>query len=312
VIRELARRQSGNFSRMQLLAAGLTAGGIDRRLHSGSLVTRYHGVYCLAPPRQDAQALIAAAVLAGGATAVASHASAAYLWGFVKRYEPPPEISLPAGDRRPRHILTHRCQSLQPRDITRQLGVPTTTPARTALDLAPRLTHKELTRLVNDQRRDGHLRPATLCDVLERNPRHQGTTLLRPFVENPTNPTNSPFEDDFLAFVEKYGLPKPVINFPFNGRKLDAFFPEHGLIVETDGWGFHHDREAFEDDRERDADHLDHGLPTVRLTKRRFDQSPDDEAARLHRILRRLAASRPRHPQRPAPNPTPTRRPGSS
>ena len=101
-------------------------------MRTGALVRRYPGVYALAPARQDPQALIAAAVLAGGPHAVASHASAAWLWGFLPHYEPPPEISLPTGDRRPRHILTHRCPSLQPRDITHQRGVPTTTRARTA------------------------------------------------------------------------------------------------------------------------------------------------------------------------------------
>jgi hypothetical protein len=291
-VRELMGHQAGNVARRQLVSLGLGAEAIKARRRNGSWVTRYTGVYCQAPARMDAQALIAAAVLAGGPNAVASHASAAWLWGFLSRYEPPPEISLPTGDRRPRHILTHRCPSLQPRDVTRQRGVPTTTPARTVLDLAPRLTRKQLTRLVNDQRRTGQLRLAALQDLLERNPRHPGTKLLRPFVENPTNPTNSQFEDDFLAFCAKYGLPRPEINFPFNGRKLDAYFPEHGLIVETDGWEFHKSRESFEDDRERDADHLDHGLPTVRLTRRRFEQAPDQEAARLHRILRRLAGSR--------------------
>ncbi len=280
------------MSRAQLLELGLSKGGIEWRLGNGSMVVRYPGVYALAPARYDPQALIAAAVLAGGPTAVASHASAAWLWGFVARLEPPLEISLPRGDRRPRHILAHRCPSLQPRDVTRQRGVPTTTPARTALDIAPTLNKKQLTRLVNDQVRSGYLKAATLRDLLERNPRHPGTKLLRPFAENPTNPTNSPFEDDFLAFVQKYGLPQPEINFPFNGRKLDAFFPEHGVIVELDGWDFHKDHEAFEEDRERDADHLDHGLITVRITKPRFTAQPDHEAARLKRILRRAAAAK--------------------
>lgn len=154
-IRVVAGRQSGNISRAQLRSAGLSKGAIDRRLQRGGLVKRYPGVYALAPARMDPQALIAAAVLAGGPTAVASHASAGWLWGYVKHWQPPAEISLPTGDRRPRHILTHRCPSLQPRDITHQLGVPTTSPARTALDIAPRLTRKQLTRLVNDQLRDG-------------------------------------------------------------------------------------------------------------------------------------------------------------
>ena len=173
----------------------------------------------------DPQALIAAAVLAGGPTAVASHASAAWLWGFLPRYEPTPEISLPTGDRRPRHILTHRCPSLQPRDITRQRGVPTTTPARTALDLAPRLTKKALSRLVNDARDDGNLRPNALQDMIDRNPFHPGAKLLRPFVETSTRPTKSPFEDDFLAFVDKYDLPKPRDQLPVQRTKGRRVLP---------------------------------------------------------------------------------------
>ena len=201
------------------------------------------------------------------------------------------EVTTKAKRTRP-GMTTHRCQSLQPRDVTRQHGVPTTTPARTTLDIAPRLGHKQLTRAVNDALREKILRPAALADVLERNPHHPGTKLLEPFVDRPHNPTNSGFEDDFLAFVDKYGLPRPEINFPFNGRKLDAFWPEYGVIVECDGWDFHKDRDMFEDDRERDADHLDHGLITVRITKRRLTAMPDREAARLKRILSRAERQR--------------------
>jgi hypothetical protein len=265
---------------------GVSSGWIQHKLRVGALVTRSHGVYCQAPPRQDPEAVIAAAVLAGGPTAVASHATAAYLWGFLPHFGRPPEISLPTGDRRPRHILSHRCPTLQPRDITRQCGVPTTTPARTVLDLAPRLSHKQRTRLVNDALRAKLLRPTALTDIIERNLLHPGAKLLRPFLETANSPTDSPFEDDFLAFCARYGLPTPEIGFPFNGRRLDAFFPEHGVIVECDGWDFHKDKQAFEDDRERDADHLDHGLVTVRLTRERFTRQPDDEAGRLKRILR--------------------------
>ena len=244
-------------------------------------------MYCQAPARQDPQALIAAAVLAGGPDAVASHASAAWLWGFLTRYDPTPEITLTTGDRRPRHILTHRCPSLQPRDITHQRGVPSTSPARTALDLAPRLTARQRRRLVNDGRLNGYLRLPALEEVLQRNPYHPGTTLLRPFVENPRNPTRSPFEDDFLAFIQKYNLPTPQINVDVNGREVDAYFPEANLIVELDGWDTHQDHDAFEDDRERDADHLDHGHSTLRITKQRLTTTPDHEAARLHRIVNR-------------------------
>ncbi len=289
-IREIARRHAGNVSRTELLAVGLSSSAIEARLRSGSLVTRYNGVYCQAPARQDPQALIAAAVLAGGPAAVASHASAAWLWGFLTRYEPPPEITLTQGDRRPRHILTHRCPSLEPRDITHQRAIPTTSPARTALDLAPRLTATQRSRLVNDGRLNGYLRLTALTEVLQRNPRHPGTKLLTPFAETPRNPTRSPFEDDFLAFIHKYDLPIPQINVKVNGREVDAFFPEANLIVELDGWDTHQHRDAFEDDRDRDAEHLDHGFTTIRITKQRLMTKPDYEAARLLRILNRQAA----------------------
>jgi hypothetical protein len=288
-IRELARRQVGNVSRSQLLEVGLTTGGIDRRLRNGSLVVRYTGVYCQAPARQDPQALIAAAVLAGGPDAIASHGTAGFLWGFLPRWKPPPEITLSAGDRRPRGILTHRCRLLRPRDITREWGIRVTSRARTALDLAPRLTTRQLTRLVNDALRSRDLRPAALRDVLERNRYHPGTKLLIPFAENDNNPTNSEFEDDFLAFTAKYGLPTPQTNVHVNGRQVDAFFPEHNLIVECDGWEFHKQRSAFEDDRERDAAHLEHGHATVRITEERLTETPDREAARLQTILSRLS-----------------------
>ena len=284
-IRALAGRQSGNITRGQLLGLGLGGDAVEARGRNGSLVGRYWGVYAIAPSRQDPQALIAAAVLAGGSTAVASHASAAWLWNFLARYEPPPEISLPTGDRRPRHILSHRCPSLQPRHITRQRGVPTTTPARTMLDLAPRLPRKQLTRLVNDALREKLLRPTALQDIITRNPRHPGIKRLTPFLETAASPTDSPFEDDFRAFVARYGLPTPEYNFPFNGRRLDVFFPEHGVIVELDGWDFHKDQNAFEEDRERDTEHLRLGLITVRITKRRFQRQPDYEAERLTEIL---------------------------
>ncbi len=290
-VRALAARQSGNVARRQLLSLGLGGDAIEARRRNGSFVPRHHGVYALAPARMDPQALIAAAVLAGGDAAVASHASAAWLWGFLRHYEPPPEISLPTGDRRPRHILTHRCPSLTPRDITRQRGVATTSAARTALDLAPRLTKKQLTRLVNDQRHEGHLTLGALQDIVTRNPLHPGNKLLRRFVEHPANPTRSPLEDDFLPFLAKYGLPMPLTNVWINGREIDAYYPQANLIIELDGRDYHDDDDAFEDDRDRDAENLKHGLSTLRITTERVARTPDYEAERLWEILDRASTS---------------------
>ena len=223
-------------------------------------------------------------MLACGPGAVLSHASAASLWGFLPRWSFPLHVTA-RGERERPGITTHRCQSLTRSDISLQQGVRVTAAARTVLDLAPSLTPKQLTRLVNDTRRSKHLRLDALTGVLTRNPRHPGTKLLMSFIEDPANPTASGLEDLFLAFIVKHNLPVPIINFNLRRKQPDAYFPEHNLIVELDGWNYHNDRQAFEDDRERDAENLRHGTPTIRITEPRLTTDDDREAARLKEIL---------------------------
>jgi very-short-patch-repair endonuclease len=77
------------------------------------------------------------------------------------------------------------------------------------------------------------------------------------------------------------------------GYEVDALFAAERLIVELDSWDFHSDREAFESDRDRDADTLAADHETVRITWTRIEKRPAREAQRLNRILelrrRRLA-----------------------
>jgi very-short-patch-repair endonuclease len=69
------------------------------------------------------------------------------------------------------------------------------------------------------------------------------------------------------------------------GYEVDALFRPERLIVELDGWDFHGTREAFESDRDRDAETLAAGFETVRITWERLKSDPEREAARLHAIL---------------------------
>jgi very-short-patch-repair endonuclease len=77
----------------------------------------------------------------------------------------------------------------------------------------------------------------------------------------------------------------PEINVRVGGREVDAFFRPEKLIVELDGYDYHGTRDAFERDRDRDADALADGLPTVRITWERIHADPFKEAARLRAIL---------------------------
>jgi len=182
-------------------------------------------------------------------------------------------------------IKVHRSIKLIRRDLDRQFGIPVTTPARTVLDVAPRLTTRRLTRVVNDARHANLLHLEDLADVLNRNPFHPGTKRLRPFEEHPRNPSRSPLEDDFIAFVKRHGLPMPVTNTYLLGYEIDVLYPAERVIVEIDGYEYHSDRTSFRGDRKRDVVMLAAGYVTVRITDDRMKDDGAEEAERLQAIL---------------------------
>ncbi len=278
----LAAGQQTNVTRQQLLAAGLSAGAIRNRVSSGRLYPSYPGVYGVGKPATTPLERAAAAVLACGSNAALSHASAMTLWGFWKRWDEPFEVTLIRGDRRPKGIKTHRTKTLRPRDITTQLDIPVTSPARTLHDMASRLTKKARTRAVNDALHTPYLHASNLEELLDRHPNGH---LMEPYVTTRNGPSRSDWEDAFPAFCATHGLPQPLMNQPFLGYILDAYFPEHKLIVELDSWDFHKDRTAFESDRDRDADTLAADHATVRITWERMHATATKEAARLHTIM---------------------------
>jgi sigma54-dependent transcription regulator len=111
------------------------------------------------------------------------------------------------------------------------------------------------------------------------------TKRLHEFVDAPTGPTASEFEDAFIGFCRRSGLPQPLCNTRVGRFEVDAYFPVQRVIVELDGWRFHSSRASFESDRERDAALLALGIVTVRITWNRLIKTPEREAARLRKIL---------------------------
>ncbi len=288
-IAALARKQHGYVTRRQLVGLGLGDDAIAYRLRIGRLIRVYAGVYAVGHLPLAPEARAHAALLACGDGAILSHGSAAALWKYVKHWTPSFEVTA-TWDRRRRGIKVHRASMLTRRDITRQLGVPVTSPARTVFDMTPSLkTDAALRRFVNDARLTRTFHIADLAELLARHPRHPATTRLRPFLTAKGGPTRSEFEDAFTEFARQYGLPAPVVDTHVLGYEVDALFPDHRVIVELDGWDFHSDRGAFESDRDRDAELLAAGYVTIRITWERLKSQPAREAERLRRILRARA-----------------------
>ena len=155
--------------------------------------------------------------------------------------------------------------------------------------MASRLTHKARTRAVNDALHTPYVHQSHLEELLDR---HPNAHLMEEYVTTRNGPSRSDWEDAFPAFCDEHGLPEPLVNVPFLGYILDAYFPDHKLIVELDSWDFHKDKTAFEADRDRDANTLAADHATVRITWERMHDTPKKEVDRLHKILENLERRR--------------------
>jgi hypothetical protein len=187
--------------------------------------------------------------------------------------------------RRPSGIIVHRSKHLGPAEMTRQLGIRVTRPARTIFDIAPRLDDRQLARAVNSALHSRFLTRGHLAEQLLRHPGHPAAQRLRYFIVTDDGPTRSDWERALPAFCQRYDLPVPLFARRVAGHEADAVWPAEKVVLELDSWEFHSTRVDFESDRDRDVDRLVAGFITVRLTWERIVGKPDREAARLHLIL---------------------------
>jgi very-short-patch-repair endonuclease len=282
----IALVQGGHVSNVQLQRLGLSPRAIKHQVVRSRLIRVHHGVYAVGHLPTNPIDRAKGVVLAGGPRAALGFGSAAAFWSAERVWRHPFEL-ISATDRRLAGVRVHQCKTLLRRDIRVVDGLRVTSPARTLLDIAPRLTGKQLTRAVEDLRHARKVTLGQLRDVVQRNPRHAGAPLLRPLIEAAQQePTRSELEDRFLRLVARHHLPTPQVNVYVAGYRVDAYFPDHDLIVELDGWLTHQTRQAFSRDRRQDAEILAKtGIPTVRLTYEQTTHHRSRTAGELKAIL---------------------------
>jgi hypothetical protein len=283
-LEDLAAKQQGVVTRAQLQDAGVGRGAIARWLGNGRLQPCHPGVYGLGHLPSSPLTAASAAVHACGLHTALSHRSAAALWGILPAWPEVVEVT-GRGYRVVAGVRFHRTRSLLRREVTRREGINVTTPARTLLDLAVVLDDRELTRAVNEARVLRLVSPTELAEAIKRARGKRGAGRLRAILEPPGAPTESILEDEFGKFLDDYGIPRGLTNQRIGRWKVDMVWPEQRLIVELDGRAFHDHPEAFERDREKDAELQALGFRVVRITWRRLKRQPAVEAARLTRLL---------------------------
>lgn len=277
---DLAAAQDGLVSRRQLLAV-LSPAAIRHLLDASRLQPVCRGVYAVAGAPPTVWRPLRAALLAAG-DAVASHRAAAGLHRFPGVLPGAAEITVYCRTApRLTDVTVHRATLLVADDITVVDGFPTTTPARTVVDLAA-TTHPILLERMLDR-----CDPAEVDACLERigTVSRRGTRRLRALLDARIG-GESPLERTWLRRLRRAGLPPPVLGYQLvvGGRVLvlDMAWPEHRVAVEVDGWSAHGTRTQFDRDRERDLLATRAGWRVLRVTSR---TPPDQLVATLTSLV---------------------------
>jgi very-short-patch-repair endonuclease len=290
----LVRQQHGVISREQLLALGFSPDGIKHRLAIGRLHRVRRGVYSVGRPDLTNHGHWMAAVLACGDGAVLSHSSAASLWciGFEQRDVV--ELSSPSPfQRRHSDLQIHRRPSLNPeRDLTHEYGIPVTTPIQTLIDMSLRLDRPGAERMINEADKHNLTHPPQLRKALGERQGEPGVAKLRHILDRRTfRLTKEELERRFLPLAFKAGLPVPRTGQWVTGFEVDFYWPDLGLVVETDGLRYHRTPAEQARDRLRDQAHTAAGLTQLRFTHEQVRYEPEYVEGILAQTASRLAIS---------------------
>jgi very-short-patch-repair endonuclease len=290
---ELARSQHWVITRAQLLAAGFGSRSIDHRLASGRLHRVFPGVYAVGQPQPSRFGLFMAAVLSSGDGALLSDESAAELWGIRARRASAIDVSVPP-ERRPRGsgVMVHRRARIDG-EASKCQGIPVTSVALTIIDLAARLSLDELEACINEADVRRLATPAEIRAVLDCVGKRPGARTARTLLDRRTfRFSRSTLERRFRPIARRAGLPLPLMRVYVNGFEVDFYWPELGLVVETDGGTFHRTPAQQREDRRRDQAHAVAGMAALRFTHEQIRYEPEYVERVLAAVARRLAAPR--------------------
>ncbi len=294
----LARRQHGVVSRSQLLELGVHSQAIKHRVAKGRLHPIWRGVYAIGRPELTVRGKWMAAVLCCGSESVLSHGTAAVLWGIQpmpRRSTARARIDVSVGaDRRLQRdgIRIHRSAHLPPAEVSRRDGIPVTSPTRTLIDLGTQLGEGQLEAAVNQADKLDLIGPEALRVALDQRAGMRGSAVLRRILDRRTFAlTDSELERRFLRLASRAGLPRPLTGERINGFKVDFYWPDLGLIVETDGLRYHRTAAQQARDKVRDQAHAAAGLTTLRFTHAQVRYEPEYVIRILTAVASRLRNS---------------------
>ena len=234
------------------------------------------------------QARCLGAVLAC-APAVASHTSAAWLWGLLRTR--PGTIHLTAPTRRHAksdHVVHFARLADEDRGFIED--IPVTALPRTLLDVAATFSPSRFARVLERSEELQLFDLGAVNHLLARTVGHPGHGRLRRalaiYRDDPAF-KRSGLEGRFLELAKAAGLPAPAMNFNVAGFELDAYWERERFVVELDVYETHGTRAAFERDRLRQEELKLIGVEMIRVTGPRLDREPKNVMRRVAALLER-------------------------
>jgi very-short-patch-repair endonuclease len=287
----MADAQHGVVAAWQLRDLGMAYSVMAERATRGHLFRIHHGVYAVGRRNLTTKGHWMAAVFACGRHSFRSHRTAAALHGVRQTSQRKVDITTPTW-RPDRPTIRIHSATLRPEDTANLDNIPTTSIARTILDLAALLTETQLARVIEEAERRQLFDLRSLHKAMGRRPTARGTKTLRSVLAAYTDPANtrSELERAFLALIRNAKISEPLVNTIVAGLEVDFFWPQFNLVVELDGRAYHTTAKAFERDRERDAILLRHGIRVLRITYNRLTTAPGSVIADLTALTTRKAA----------------------
>jgi very-short-patch-repair endonuclease len=184
----------------------------------------------------------------------------------------------------------HRRSKLRPEDAATLQGIPLTSPVCTLVDIATCVGGSQLEEAVNEADKLDLADPEALRAAID-GLRRPGVARLRKLLERSTFVlTDSELERRYLRVSARAGLPTPRTQAVVNGHRVDFFYPELRLVVETDGLRYHRTPTQQARDLKRDHAHTAADLRRLRFSHAQVRYEPEY----VERTLARTAKARDR------------------
>jgi hypothetical protein len=298
----LARRLAGIMTTDELLAAGRSANQIRTLVRRGTLMPLGRGVFADAAKAAaflgtggDMEVLrLAAALAVLGPGAVVSHQSAARLRGISLLGHSPAEVTLTqCRDRgwKARTGMHIYAAEVPPEHVSSVWGLPVTTAARTAVDLARMLDFR-----AGVVAADSALRAKASKDdmrsVIVSCHRWPGLERAREAVEFADMRAESPLESIARVLFRDCGFPPPDLQVRLGGRieplaRVDFYWQQYRTIAEVDGGLKYSDPARAKAQLRRDSDLRAEGFEVVHFDWHDVTQAPARVAAVTREAFRR-------------------------